>query len=254
MYLGKLWDIINTVDVKSIIKNQEGNAEVHSAGTEMKYKSVFDIIGPVMIGPSSSHTAGPVRIGQVARNIFGKEPDEIGVHFYGSFAKTYRGHATDVAVIGGVLGFSTDDARVKNSISIAEKKGIKIKFFEEEAIVDHPNTVRIDLKAGRETMEIVGVSIGGGAIQITELDGFALKLSGENPALLIFHKDAYGAVADVTKILTEHRINIGHMEVSRLEKGCTALMVIETDQVVNNKIQEEISIGKNIKKLILLNT
>lgn len=218
----------------------------------MKYRSVFDIIGPVMIGPSSSHTAGAVRIGQVAGSIFGKEPKEVEIHFYGSFAKTYKGHATDVAVVGGVLGFSTDDARVRDAISIAEEKGIKLDFFEEDALVDHPNTVKLVLKADDESMEITGVSIGGGAIQIIELNGFALKLSGESPSLLIFHKDAYGTVATVTAVLTEHRINIGHMEVSRLEKGHTALMVIETDQPVGGEILQELSAGKNVQKIITL--
>lgn len=219
----------------------------------MKYRSVFDIIGPVMVGPSSSHTAGAVRIGEVARQIFGKEPEEAEIHFYGSFAKTYKGHATDVAVVGGLLGFSTDDARVKNSIALAAEKGMKLTFFVEDALVDYPNTVKLNLKAKDDRMEIIGVSVGGGAIQITELNGFALRLTGESPTLLILHKDAYGTVATVATVLTEHRINIGHMEVSRLEKGNMALMVIETDQKVNDEILKEISKGKNVQKIIVLN-
>lgn len=219
----------------------------------MKYKSVFDIIGPVMIGPSSSHTAGAVRIGRVARKIFGKEPSEVEIHFYGSFAKTYKGHATDVAVVGGILNFETDDARIKNSISLANEKGITLKYFEEAAHASHPNTVKLILKAGTDRMEITGISVGGGAIQITELDGFLLKLSGEYPSLLILHKDAYGAVASVATALTEHKINIGHMEVSRIEKGRTALMVVETDQPVIEDLIDEISKMNNIQKVIVLN-
>lgn len=220
----------------------------------MKFKSVFDIIGPVMVGPSSSHTAGAIKIGQVARRIFGKQPEVAEIHFYGSFAKTYKGHATDVAVVGGLLNLATDDANVKNAPAIAAKKGIQIKFFEEEALTDHPNTVKIVLKLKAERMEITGISIGGGAIQIVELDGFALKLSGENPAMLIFHKDAFGSVAAVAAVLAEHRINIGHMEVSRLEKGHTALMAVETDQPVLAELVQEISVIHNILKVIILNS
>lgn len=218
----------------------------------MKYKSVFDIIGPVMIGPSSSHTAGAVRIGRVARKIFGKEPREVEIHFYGSFAKTYKGHATDIAVVGGLLHFKTDDARIKNSISLAKDKGITLKFYEEVAHADHPNTVKLILKDDTDNMEVTGISVGGGAIQITELDGFLLKLSGENPSLLILHKDAYGAVASVATALTQHKINIGHMEVSRIEKGRTALMVVETDQTVSEELIDEISELNNILKVIVL--
>ncbi len=218
----------------------------------MKYKSVFDIIGPVMIGPSSSHTAGAVRIGNVARKIFGKEPSEVEIHFYGSFAKTYKGHATDVAVVGGILNFETDDERIKNSIELAKNKGIRLQYFEEQAHVSHPNTVKLILKEGTDVMEITGISVGGGAIQITELDGFLLKLSGELPSLLILHKDAYGAVASVATALTQHKINIGHMEVSRIEKGRTALMVVETDQVVSEELIQEIMGMNHILKVIVL--
>jgi L-serine dehydratase len=218
----------------------------------MKFKSVFEIIGPVMVGPSSSHTAGAVKIGQMARKIFGKKPETAEIHFYGSFARTYKGHATDVAVAGGVLGFETDDGRVKESIALAKESGIHMEFFIEEAVVDHPNTVKIILKDHYEVMEIIGISIGGGAIQIIELDGFALKLSGESPALLILHKDAYGTVAAVASVLMKHRINIGHMEVSRMEKGHNALMVIETDQVIQNDIIQEIKHENNIRRVIVL--
>lgn len=219
----------------------------------MKYRSVFDIIGPVMVGPSSSHTAGAVRIGQVAGSIFGEKPKEVEIHFYGSFAQTYRGHATDVAVVAGILGFAAEDERVKDSILIAQEEGIELHFFEEEAVTEHPNTLRLVLKSQKETMEITGISTGGGAIQITELNGFALRLSGENPAILILHKDAYGTVAAVTAVLTEYEINISHMEVSRLEKGCTALMAIETDQPTGKAVLQRLSEEKNVQKIITLN-
>src|SRR5690554_7134843 len=128
----------------------------------MKYRSVFDIIGPVMIGPSSSHTAGAARIGLVARQLFQKDPSWVSFHLYGSFAKTYRGHGTDVALIGGVLGFDTFDKRITESKEIAMKSGLSYSFHEEDAQLDHPNTVKVRLGDKEHTIELVGVSIGGG--------------------------------------------------------------------------------------------
>ncbi|MFD1735777.1 L-serine ammonia-lyase, iron-sulfur-dependent subunit beta [Bacillus salitolerans] len=212
----------------------------------MKYRSVFDIIGPIMIGPSSSHTAGAARIGRVARNLFGREPKWINVSFYGSFAKTYKGHGTDVAIIGGVLDFDTFDERIISAIKIAEEKGITITFQEEEAITDHPNTARVKIGDDQGEIELVGISIGGGKIEITELNGFELKLSGSNPAILVIHNDRYGAIASVSNVLAKHEINIGHMEVSRKEKGQLALMTIEVDQPIDQKVIEELMTLPNI--------
>jgi L-serine dehydratase len=220
----------------------------------MKYKSAFDIIGPIMVGPSSSHTAGAVRIGQIARRIFRKVPESIEVYFYGSFAETYKGHATDVAIIGGIMDYETDDERIPRAIEIARESGIKIEFYIEKAIPEFPNTVRIILSDKESDMEVTGISIGGGTVQITELNGFKLRLSGENPSILIMHQDTYGTIAGVAGILAEHKINISHMEVSRLEKGHTALMVIETDQPVAQRVIEEISHRENIQEVIILNT
>src|SRR5699024_8143619 len=159
---------------------------------------VFDIIGPVMIGPSSSHTAGAARIGEAARTLFGMEPAWIQIHFYESFAKTYKGHGTDFALVGGVLGYKTDDPRMKESLSVAAQRNSHVEFVEDEAAVEHPNTARIMTGRGREQMELVGISIGGGKVSITELNGFELRLSGNHPAVLIVHNDRYGAIASVT--------------------------------------------------------
>lgn len=218
----------------------------------MKYKSVFEIIGPVMIGPSSSHTAGAVRIGQIARRIFGSKPQSIEVHFFGSFAQTYKGHATDVAVIGGLLNFEPDDQRIPRSIELAAEWGIKVSFICEEAIPEFPNTMSIVLANEKEKLHITGISVGGGAVQITELNGFSLKLSGEHPSILILHQDVYGMVAAVTGLLTKEKINISHMELSRLEKGQTALMVIETDQLIKEELIKMINDLQHIMKVIVL--
>src|SRR5699024_4497139 len=135
----------------------------------MKYNSVFDIIGPVMIGPSSSHTAGAARIGKAARHLFGKEPKWIRIHLYESFAKTHKGHGTDYALIGGLLNFDTDDPRMNEALDIAEEKQISFEFIEDDARVDHPNTARIIIGDGTDQLELVGISIGGGKVEITEL-------------------------------------------------------------------------------------
>ncbi|WP_059104658.1 L-serine ammonia-lyase, iron-sulfur-dependent subunit beta [Shouchella shacheensis] len=206
----------------------------------MKYRTVFDIIGPVMIGPSSSHTAGAARIGQVARTLFAEEPAKADVHFYGSFAKTYRGHGTDVAVIGGLLGYETNDERIRDAFSQAKNAGLTVQLHEEEALTNHPNTVRIQLRNRGKELELVGISIGGGKIEIIELNRFALRLSGNNPAILVVHQDRYGVIAAVSNLLAKHELNIGHMEVSRKEKGEEALMVMEVDQNVEESLLKEL--------------
>jgi L-serine dehydratase len=206
----------------------------------MKYRSVFDIIGPVMIGPSSSHTAGAARIGRAARAIFGRKPKKVTITLYGSFAKTYRGHGTDIALVGGILDFDTFDQRMPDSLEIAKKEGIEVTFVESDEIPDHPNTARLLLEDEQGSVEVVGISIGGGKMEIVELNGFELKLTGNAPVLLVLHQDRYGAIATVAGILARHEINIGYMQVSRKEKGSIALMSIETDQPVTEEIQEEI--------------
>ncbi|USK67589.1 L-serine ammonia-lyase, iron-sulfur-dependent subunit beta [Peribacillus frigoritolerans] len=216
----------------------------------MKYRSAFDIIGPVMIGPSSSHTAGAARIGRVARTLFGKQPKKAIISLYGSFAKTYRGHGTDVAVVGGILDFDTDDERIPTSLTIAEEAGMDVSFTIEDTVMDHPNTVKIRLFDEDKELELVGISIGGGTIEITELNTFKLKLSGENPAILVVHNDVFGIISSVSTVLANHEINIGHMEVSRKEKGQMALMVIEVDQKIQSDVMKEIEGLENVSQVI----
>lgn len=206
----------------------------------MKYRTVFDIIGPVMIGPSSSHTAGAARIGRAARTMFGSMPKRVTITLYGSFAKTYRGHGTDIALVGGLLDFDTFDTRMSESLQIAENMGMNVEFIESEELTDHPNTARLLLEEGDHRLEVVGISIGGGKMEIIELNGFQLSLSGNAPVLLVYHHDRYGAVAAVATLLARHQINIGYMQVSRKEKGSQALMSIETDQPIDQTLQEEI--------------
>ncbi|GAF12832.1 L-serine dehydratase, beta subunit [Bacillus sp. JCM 19045] len=207
----------------------------------MKYRTVFDIIGPVMIGPSSSHTAGAARIGKVARTLFGEVPDKADLYFYGSFAKTYKGHGTDVAVIGGLLDYDTNDERIRDAYRYAKEAAMDVSIHEEGAIDHHPNTAKIKLYKGNREFELVGVSIGGGKIEIIELNGFELRLSGNHPAILVVHQDRYGVIAAVSNLLAKYQMNIGHMEVSRKEKGEQALMVIEVDQNVDEFLVQSLA-------------
>jgi len=216
----------------------------------MKYRSAFDIIGPVMIGPSSSHTAGAARIGRVARTLFGSLPKKAIISLYGSFAKTYKGHGTDFAIVAGLLDLDTFDERMPKSLEIAKEVGLDVVFRTEEAVTDHPNTVKINLYDEENELEMVGISIGGGTIEITEINSFPLKLSGEHPAILVVHQDRFGIISAVTSVLSKYKINIGHMEVSRLEKGEMALMIIEVDQNIEDKVIEELQQLSNVSQII----
>lgn len=196
----------------------------------LKFQSVFDIIGPVMIGPSSSHTAGAVRIGKVVHSIFGQIPDEVTFHLYNSFAKTYQGHGTDKALVAGIMGFDTDNPDIKNSLEIAHQKGIKIYWdILKDSNAPHPNTVKITVKKGDKSMSITGISIGGGNIQVTELNGFSVSLSMNTPTLIIVHQDIPGMIAKVTDTLSANDINIAQMNVTRESAGEKAIMIIEVD-------------------------
>lgn len=206
----------------------------------MKYKSIFDIIGPVMVGPSSSHTAGAVRLGHMARGIFGKEPAKVDITFYGSFAETYKGHGTDVAVISGVLNMMPDDPAIPNGIALAESRGIDIAIGTSDDPVDFPNTVRIVLSDDASSLDYVGVSIGGGLIEATSINGFDVKIDDENPALLIEYTDKAGMIARITARLAVENINISSMTVSRKARGRGALMVVATDEKVPDDVVDNI--------------
>lgn len=209
-------------------------------GKLMKFRSVFDIIGPVMIGPSSSHTAGAARIGKIARTLFDKQPTWARIYLYGSFAETYKGHSSDVAIIGGLLGYDTEDERIKTAFIEAEKAGLTYVFIPEAEEVEHPNTTKIVIGDEQNSMELTGVSIGGGKIEVIELNGFPLRLSGNYPALLIVHEDRAGLIASVANALARKGVNIAHMEVGRKEKGQMALMVIEVDHLIDEGMIQEL--------------
>ena len=154
----------------------------------MKYRSVFDIIGPVMVGPSSSHTAGAVHIGLFTRYIFGRQPEDVKITLYGSFKETYKGHGTDIALIGGLLGYNTSDKRIRTSMDDAKLAGMEFEFIESGIEHIHPNTAKIEVQAGRYSLDLIGKSIGGGKMVIFELLGFDVNLSGDFPTYFIFYK------------------------------------------------------------------
>ncbi|GAA0134283.1 L-serine ammonia-lyase, iron-sulfur-dependent subunit beta [Paenibacillus sp. YSY-4.3] len=203
------------------------------AGIAMKYRSVFDIIGPVMIGPSSSHTAGAARIGRMARRLFGCVPHKAQIEFCGSFAKTYQGHGTDVAMVGGLMDFDTHDPRIKDALKIAEDIGLKVTITTVDLPEEHPNTAWIRLEDEAGTMKVKGISVGGGKIAILETDDFQMNLAGDAWTSLVFHKDQFGLIASVASVLADRRINIARMEMSRKAKGREALLIIETDEEIS---------------------
>lgn len=188
------------------------------------------MIGPVMIGPSSSHTAGVVRIARTAHKLLGSQPEEADIIFYNSFARTYEGHGSDRAIIAGLLDFKTDDKRIKESLDLAGKMGLKYHFKSVgNASTMHPNTIRITLKKGDHEIEVLGESKGGGIINIAEVDGFKADFSANLHTLVIFADDVKGSIAFIASILSHDDCNIATMSVSRRGKHDQACLVIEMD-------------------------
>ena len=202
---------------------------------------IFDIIGPVMIGPSSSHTAGAARIALAARQIAGDRIKSARILMHGSFADTYKGHGTDKAVVGGLLGFKPDDPRLRDSMELAKAEGLDFSIVTADLGDVHPNTVRIETEtaAGRRN-SITGSSIGGGRIRIIRLNGMDVDFTGQYNTLVISHCDRPGAVAAVTGILNRMDMNIAGMKVYRAAKGGDAAMIIETDQKPDRETLDEI--------------
>lgn len=195
--------------------------------------NIFDIIGPIMVGPSSSHTAGAVKIGYVARKLLSEEVAKAQINLYGSFLATGKGHGTGVALVAGLLGMQAEDVRIPESIHIAEKNGIVITFGEAQLKDAHPNSVQLILDGvkGRK-LEIIGESLGGGRINIAQIDGLSANFSGEFPTLIVHNQDQPGHVAEVTSMLSHKSVNIATMQLYRANRGGEAVMVIECDQEI----------------------
>jgi len=192
--------------------------------------SVFDMIGPVMIGPSSSHTAGVVRIARAAIRILGAAPEEAIITFYNSFARTYEGHGSDRAIVAGLLDFKTDDKRIKEAFEHAKERGLKYTFRSiGNASTMHPNTIKLNLKAGDREVEVVGQSRGGGVINISEVDGFTANFSATLHTLIIDAADVKGSIAFIASVLAHDDCNIATMNVSRKGRHERARQFIEMD-------------------------
>lgn len=203
--------------------------------------SIFDILGPVMVGPSSSHTAGAARIGMIARQLFGRQPEKATVYLHGSFAATGKGHGTDKALIAGLLGMKPDDMRIPDSFKIAQEEGMEFTINPKDIRGAHPNTAQIIMEAeGVNIMTIQAYSIGGGRIRVCKVDGIDVDFSGESNTLIIRNIDEPGRITDITGALSRAMINIATMQVFREKRGGSAIMVVETDQVVPEETMDEL--------------
>jgi len=202
---------------------------------------LFDILGPRMVGPSSSHTAGACRLGYVVQAIVGGPPDTAVIGLHGSFAMTGEGHGTQVAILGGLLGFRPDDPRIRDSQELANAAGLDVRFeiveLGEEA---HPNTAQFSVRRRDDRVEITGCSIGGGRIRVHQIDGFAVNLSGSLPTIVIVGDDIPGTVAEITGMIAGHDLNLATIRVDRTGRGEKALMTIETDEDVPVPVLEEL--------------
>ena len=214
---------------------------------------LFDLIGPVMVGPSSSHTAGAARIGLTARMLLGEAVTHADVSFHGSFAMTYQGHGTDRAIVGGLMGMAVDDLRLRDSLDIAREQGMNVVFRRVTIRGAHPNTVRLDLTGvtgKRLTME--AASVGGGNIEICRLDGMHVSFTGAENTLIVHHTDMPGVIARVTGAVAQCGINIAAMQVFRLAAGAEAIMVLELDGALDEEQLRQFQEIKDVQRCTFL--
>lgn len=220
----------------------------------MNFLSIFDVIGPNMIGPSSSHTAGAVSIALMARNLFAEEIKSVTFTLYGSFAKTYQGHGTDRALLGGILGFATHDERIRDAFEYAKEMGVAFEYIiDDETKTNHPNTADIDIVGvnGR-TMSIRGESTGGGKMKIVRIDGIDVEFTGEYSTLIVRQIDKPGVIAHITQALSDQNVNIAFMRLFREDKGATAYTVVESDEAIPESVLDKIRENKNVSDLMLI--
>lgn len=220
----------------------------------MSFISVFDVLGPNMIGPSSSHTAGAAIIACLARKMVNGPIKNVTFTLYGSFAKTYRGHGTDRALVGGILGFATDDTRIRDSFQLAREQGLKFTFAEDEKETEiYPNTVdiRMENEAGR-VMTIRGESLGGGKVRIVRINRVKVDFTGEYSAVIVIHQDKPGVVAHITKELSDRYVNIAFMRLFREAKGDVAYTIVESDDRLPEDIAENLKSNINVHDVMVV--
>lgn len=219
----------------------------------MENNSIFDMIGPVMIGPSSSHTAGVARIGRVAHHILGNQPSDIDILFYNSFSATYQGHGSDRAIIGGLMDFHTDDPNIKNALEIAKENNINIQFKGTNHLLKHPNTVEIFAQNTENKCTVIGESLGGGVINITAVDGYKCSFSAMLPTLIIKSTDHRGSLAFLADVITHEDCNIASLYVSRKEKQGEGCFFIELDSEIRQTTIDYLKTMNWVRKIIYLN-
>ena len=211
----------------------------------MKDYGVFDVLGPIMIGPSSSHTAGAARIAKVAKEIVDKDFKKVLFYLHGSFGKTYKGHGTDKALVAGILGMDPSDAKLKDSFEIAKDKNIEFEFIEADLGYYHPNTVKIVFEFDNdEDMCVIGSSVGGGNIVIVDINGNKVEFSGDYPTVILKYKDQKGVISRISAVLSAHEINIATMKVTREEDIAT--MIIEADSNIDKIVVDEVGELDNV--------
>ena len=215
------------------------------------YISLFDVIGPVMVGPSSSHTSGAATIAWMARQIFSGVPSKVTFTLYGSFADTYLGHGTDRALIGGSLGYRSDDTRIRNAYENARAAGMEVVLIPDpETEVRHPNTVDIVMEsADGHSLLIRGESIGGGRVRIVRINNINVEFTGEYSTLIVGHLDEAGTIAFITSRLANYQVNIAFMKLFREDKGKKAFTVIESDEFIPEEIKDELLKYPSIKSV-----
>lgn len=205
--------------------------------------SLLDIIGPVMVGPSSSHTAGACRLGLLARCLVGGTPETARIELHGSFARTGEGHGTDKAIVAGLMGFAPDDDRIRTALEIAEREGLDYKFEKttlgEEHVV-HPNTTRITIQRGERSATMIGSSLGAGRVLVTEIDGYPVEVTGNYNTVVLVAEDVKGSVARIATLLAEDSINIATLRLTRKARGGDAFMVIEVDDMPSTNLRDRI--------------
>ncbi|MEI3169887.1 MAG: L-serine ammonia-lyase, iron-sulfur-dependent subunit beta [Lachnospiraceae bacterium] len=220
----------------------------------MSFISVFDVLGPNMIGPSSSHTAGAARIGFLAQKIIGGNVVRADFSLYGSFAKTYHGHGTDRALLGGIMGFSTDDMRIRNSFEIAQETGLAYTFTPNEAEREiHPNTVDISMtNKNGQTMTIRGESLGGGKVRIVRINGVKVDFTGEYSAIIVVQQDKPGVVFHITaKVLSDRGVNIAFMRLFREAKGHTTYTMVKSNGKLPEDVTESLKDNVNVRDVMV---
>lgn len=216
-----------------------------------KVSSIFDVLGPIMIGPSSSHTAGAARLAKIAKDICEEKIVIAKFYLHGSFARTYRGHGTDRALVAGILGYEPDDERIRESLQIADKENLKYEFVPADLGLVHPNTVKFELEDinGKITY-VIGSSVGGGAVVINKINDFDVDFTGDYDTIITRHIDRRGIISEVSGILAHNRINIANMKVIRSPGEKEASMVIETDNTPNENVIELIKEIDAVKSVI----